>query len=175
MLSCFVVVSTPMPQNLGIWGKRGVFCKVLYKYIFYRLMRVNIKYRILYISPLKIPIFPNLLFCEPRGDYKLFAIRHFVNAMLYQFLGKGFFAQRTNIDVAAPVVVIALNFGQPAPFRSPPLQTLTRSCRPPTAAREESRKSFSHYLSPFLRKLRLLYHRYAHFTTQASVLLHFSY
>ena len=33
--------------------------------------------------------------------------------MFFQFLGKGFFAQRTNIDVAAPVVVIALNFGQP--------------------------------------------------------------
>ena len=51
------VVSTPMPQNLGIWEKRGVFCKVLYKYIFYRLMRVNIKYRKLYISPLEFPLF----------------------------------------------------------------------------------------------------------------------
>ena len=92
-------------------------------------------------------------------------MRQYGDAVFYQFFGKGFFAQRTNIDVAAPVVVIALNFGQPAPFRSPPLQTLTRSCRPPTAAREESRKSFSYYLSPFLRKLRLLYYRYAHFAT----------
>ena len=160
------VVSTPMPpfpsRENGKIG--GWFVKYSIKKYF-RLPRALEKYRKLYISPLEIPISQNLLFCEPRGDYKLVAIRHFVNAMFYQFFGKGFFAQRTNIDVAAPVVVIALNFGQPAPFRSPPLQTLTRSCRPPTAAREESRKSFSHYLSPFLRKLRLLYHRYAHFTT----------
>ncbi|WP_407723545.1 hypothetical protein [Ruminococcus sp. JL13D9] len=40
-------------------------------------------------------------------------MRQYGDAVFYQFFGKGFFAQRTNIDVAAPVVVIALNFGQP--------------------------------------------------------------
>ena len=59
------VVSTPMPPfpSRGKWEKRGGFCKVFYKKIFFRLPRALEKYRKLYISPLEIPYFPDFILC----------------------------------------------------------------------------------------------------------------